>query len=100
MDTTNNANENTHASDSFAENKRTQQQGIRRPFFRPMRRPKQCVFCVDTSKKINLKDPSKLYRFVSDRSKILSRRVTGLCAYHQRKVAQNIKVARFLSLIR
>ena len=85
MDTTNSANENTHASDSFAENKRTQQQGIRRPFFRPMRRPKQCVFCVDTSKKINL---------------ILSRRVTGLCAYHQRKVAQNIKVARFLSLIR
>ena len=73
---------------------------MRKPFFRSLRKPKQCVFCVDSSKKINLKDPSKLCRFISDRSKILSRRVTGLCSYHQRKVAQDIKVARFLSLIR
>ena len=98
MDTTNSTNGNAQTSDISSD--RNQQQGIRRPFFRAMRRPKQCVFCVDVSKKINLKDPSKLYRFVSDRSKILSRRVTGLCAYHQRKVAQNIKVARLLSLIK
>ena len=100
MDTTNSTNGNAQTSDISSDNKKNQQQGIRRPFFFFFRRPKQCVFCVDVSKKINLKDPSKLYRFVSDRSKILSRRVTGLCAYHQRKVAQNVKVARFLSLIR
>ena len=101
MDTINDsANENVQASDNSFDNKRNKQPGIRKSFFRSMRRPKQCAFCVDTSKKINLKDPSKLFRFVSDRSKILSRRVTGLCAYHQRQVAQHIKVARFLSLIR
>ena len=99
---TNNVNERVQTDNSNDNNnhKRVQHSSVRRPFFRPSRRPKQCVFCVDLSKKINLKDHSMLYRFISDRSKILSRRVTGLCAYHQHHVAKNLKVARFLSLIK
>ena len=98
MDSTN--SENNVATDNVVTKRQQVSTPNRKPFFRSLRKPKQCVFCVDSSKKINLKDPSKLYRFVSDRSKILSRRVTGLCSYHQRHVAQSIKVARFLSLIK
>ena len=68
--------------------------------FRGPRRPKQCIYCVDSSKKIDYKDPLKLYRFVSDRSRILSRRVTGLCSHHQKKMSKVIKLCRNLSLMR
>lgn len=62
-------------------------------------RKKVCVFCVDKVEKIDYKDISKLRRFISERAKILPRRVTGTCACHQRDLTQAIKRARHLALL-
>ena len=60
---------------------------------------KVCVFCTDKVKNIDYKDASKLRRFISERAKILPRRVTGTCASHQRSLTQAIKRARHLALL-
>ncbi len=60
---------------------------------------KVCVFCADKIENIDYKDASKLRRFVSERAKILPRRVTGTCAFHQRGLTQAIKRARHLALL-
>ena len=62
-------------------------------------RKKVCVFCVDKVDDIDYKDISKLRRFISERAKILPRRVTGTCAHHQRDLTQAIKRARHLALL-
>ena len=46
-------------------------------------RKKVCAFCVEKVEKIDYKDTAKLRRYTSERAKILPRRVTGTCAYHQ-----------------
>ena len=65
------------------------------------RRPKRknCQFCVEKAKAIDFKDSLKLRRFVTDRGKILPRRVSGNCAKHQRLLAVAIKRARELALL-
>ncbi len=62
-------------------------------------RKKVCTFCADKIKDIDYKDVAKLRRYVSERAKILPRRVTGTCAYHQRSLTVAIKRARHLSLL-
>ncbi len=62
-------------------------------------RKKVCQFCVDRAETIDYKDVSKLRKFVSERSKILPRRVTGTCAKHQRELTTAIKRARHLALL-
>lgn len=62
-------------------------------------RKKVCNFCVDKVECIDYKDISKLRRFVSERAKILPRRVTGTCAHHQRELTTAIKRARHLALL-
>ena len=62
-------------------------------------RKKVCSFCVDKVEFIDYKDISRLRRFVSERAKILPRRVTGTCARHQRELTVAIKRARYLALI-
>lgn len=63
-------------------------------------RKKVCSFCVDkTLKSIDYKDCSRLKRFISERAKILPRRVTGTCAEHQRQLTVAIKRARYLALL-
>ncbi len=62
-------------------------------------RRKVCAFCADKVDCIDYKEAAKLRRFVSERAKILPRRVTGTCAYHQRKLTQAIKRARHLALM-
>ena len=66
-------------------------------FRRP--RKKVCQFCADKSQEIDYKDVEKLKRFVSEKGKILPRRVTGTCALHQRKVTEAIKRARTVALL-
>jgi small subunit ribosomal protein S18 len=67
---------------------------------RPMRRRRKvCAFCADTSKGIEYKDVATLKKYVSERGKILPRRVTGTCAKHQRALTTAIKVARHLALM-
>lgn len=62
-------------------------------------RKKKCRFCANPRLTISYKDERMLQRYVSDRGKIVARRVTGNCARHQRMVANSIKVARFLALV-
>ena len=62
-------------------------------------RKKVCAFCVDKVEVIDYKDISRLRRFVSERAKILPRRVTGTCACHQRDLTVAIKRARYLALM-
>lgn len=65
------------------------------------RRPKKkfCVFCAEKLNEIDYKDVSKLKRFLSEKGKIIPRRVTGNCAKHQRVLARAIKRAREIALI-
>jgi len=68
--------------------------GGRKGFFRK----KVCKFCAQKLK-IDYKDPETLKRFVTERGKILPRRITGSCAKHQRSLAVAIKRARALAYI-
>lgn len=63
------------------------------------RRKKVCVFCANTAETINYKDVAKLRRYVSERGKILPRRITGTSLKFQRRVAQAVKRARHLALL-
>ena len=60
---------------------------------------KVCQFCADKVVHIDYKDVAKLRRFVSERAKILPRRITGTCAKHQRQLTTAIKRARHIALI-
>ena len=62
-------------------------------------RKKVCGFCVDKVEVIDYKDVAKLRRYISERAKILPRRVTGTCARHQRELTVAIKRARHLALL-
>ena len=66
---------------------------------RPRKRRKVCVFCADKIYNIDYKDVSRLRRFLSERAKILPRRMTGTCAKHQRKLTTAIKRARHIALL-
>lgn len=62
-------------------------------------RGKVCLFCTNRSEMIDYKDVIRLRRFTSDRAKILPRRVTGVCAAHQRELTTAIKRARQIALL-
>ena len=62
-------------------------------------RRKVCGFCVDKVESIDYKDVAKLRRYISERAKILPRRVTGTCARHKRELTVAIKRARHLALL-
>lgn len=62
-------------------------------------RRKQCPFCKDDVKNIDYKDAQALRRYITDRGKIKSRRVTGVCTQHQHMLASAIKRAREMALL-
>lgn len=62
-------------------------------------RKKVCRFCTHQDQKIDYKDAKALKYFLTERDKILSRRITGLCAYHQRLLTNAIKKARILAIL-
>lgn len=66
---------------------------------RPRGKKKVCIFCKDRATWVDYKDVNLLKRFMSDRGKIRSRRVTGNCAQHQRDVQVAIKTAREVALL-
>ena len=67
---------------------------------RPIRRRKKvCVFCADKNAVIDYKDVNRLKKFVSERGKILPRRITGTCAKHQRALTVAIKRARHMPYV-
>lgn len=64
-----------------------------------MRRKKVCQFCADKTESIDYKDVDKLKKYVTERGKILPKRITGTCAIHQREVTKAIKRARIVALL-
>ena len=66
-----------------------------------IRKPKRkvCVYCADKNLEIDYKQADKLKKYISEKGKILPRRVTGLCAKHQRELTIAIKRARHIALL-
>ena len=63
------------------------------------RRKKVCAFCGANAQPVDYKDTATLKRYISERGKILPRRVTGTCAKHQRSVTVAVKRARHVALL-
>ena len=71
-----------------------------KPFRAGMRRKKKvCQFCADRIDEIDYKDVARLRKFISERAKILPRRISGTCAKHQRQLTGAIKRARVIALL-
>jgi len=68
---------------------------------RPVRRSRKkvCSFCMEKAETIDYKDTAKLRKYITERGKIVPRRVTGTCAQHQRHLATAIKRARTVALL-
>lgn len=66
---------------------------------RRIRKKKVCQFCVDKMDNIDYKDTDKLRKYITDRGKILPKRITGTCAIHQRELTRAIKKARMIALL-
>ncbi len=64
-----------------------------------MRRRKVCQFCAEKNSSIDYKDVETLKKYVTERGKILPKRITGTCAMHQREVTKAIKRARIVALL-
>jgi len=60
---------------------------------------KQCSFCAEKMENIDYKDAARLRRYITERGKILPRRITGNCAKHQRRLTTAIKRAREMALL-
>ena len=96
--TTNEVEQKVNVTDTqgASDGREGEEKGARRgkKFFRK----KVCRFCANKSK-IDYKDADNLRRYMTERGKILPRRMTGTCAKHQREVAKAIKRARTISLL-
>ncbi len=71
----------------------------KRPQHGGMRRKKVCQFCADKTKTIDYKDVETLKKYVTERGKILPKRITGACAMHQRAITTAVKRARIVALL-
>jgi len=82
-----------------AQQPQQRQQQQQRPASARGRRRKVCQFCVDKIERIDYKDVARLSKCISERAKILPRRITGTCARHQRQLTTAIKRARQIALL-
>ena len=83
----------------MAEKRDRQQQSRKRPGTTGPIRKKSCYFCKEKIQEIDYKNYNQLRRYVSERGKIRSRRITGACRRHQRQVAVAVKRAREMALL-
>jgi small subunit ribosomal protein S18 len=67
--------------------------------FRRTGRRRGCTFCADDAPPIEYKDPQSLKYFVSERGKIVPRRISGACAKHQRAIQLAVKLSRNIALL-
>ncbi|MDD2269720.1 MAG: 30S ribosomal protein S18 [Eubacteriales bacterium] len=67
--------------------------------FRPRKKKKVCAFCAEKVEHIDYKDVTRLRKHISERAKILPRRVSGACAVHQRQLTEAVKRARHVALL-
>lgn len=73
-----------------------------KPAKRPMKRPsrrKVCAFCQEKVEYIDYKDVNRLKKYITEGGKILPRRMSGVCAMHQRALSNAIKKARIVALL-
>lgn len=63
------------------------------------KRRKICKLCVDKVQHVDYKDVNRLSKYITERGKILPRRISGNCAHHQRQVTTAIKNARVIALL-
>ena len=85
----NTSNNNSNSSDD---------KSVKRPYKRFPRR-KVCAFCAEKIEVIDYKDLPRLRKFITEKGKILPRRMSGVCAKHQRELAEAIKRARVMALL-
>jgi small subunit ribosomal protein S18 len=78
---------------------RDRQPGRKRPGQTGPIRRKSCFFCKDGVEEIDYKNVNQLRRYISERGKIRSRRISGACRRHQRQVAVAVKRAREMALL-
>ena len=71
----------------------------RKPRMNRRPRRKVCAFCAEKATSVDYKDVAKLRKFIGESGKIAPRRVTGVCAKHQRQLAIAIKRARIMALL-
>src|SRR5438105_15734492 len=95
MDTTENE-ERGYGAKKGDGGKAAQASGARK---RGFARRKVCRFCADANVAIDYKDPQTLKHFITDRGKIIPRRISGNCAKHQRKISTACKRARMIALM-
>jgi small subunit ribosomal protein S18 len=69
--------------------------GSKKPYYKR----KTCRFCEEKTLPIDYKSPHILKDFITERGKILPRRITGTCSHHQKKLSTEIKRARIMALI-
>ena len=86
-------------SEEVIENVVATEEGVAPKKFKKIAKKKVCQFCVDHADEIDYKDVAKLKRYVTEKGKILPRRQTGVCSYHQRELANAIKRARNVALL-
>lgn len=67
--------------------------------FKKPSKKKVCVFCQNKEEKIDYKDVNKIKKYITEKGKILPRRQTGVCSYHQRELSEAIKRARVMALL-
>lgn len=72
---------------------------VERPFKAKRAKKKVCAFCVDKVEHIDYKDTAKLRRYITERGKIVPRRISGNCAKHQRQLTIAVKRARQIALL-
>ncbi len=69
------------------------------PQRRFVRRKKYCKFCAEKIERIDYKNVDLLKSFISERGRIIPRRISGVCSKHQRQLARAVKRARHLALL-
>lgn len=62
-------------------------------------RKRICSFCMDKIEQVDYKDVNRLRKYITERGKIIPRRITGNCARHQRQLTRAIKRARIMALL-
>ena len=67
--------------------------------FKRVSKKKVCQFCVEKATSIDYKEVAKLKKYVTEKGKMLPRRMTGVCAKHQRMLAEAVKRARIVALL-
>ncbi len=82
------------------DNKERIEKDAPKPFRTNVRRKKKvCQFCADKIEEIDYKDVARLRKYISERAKILPRRISGTCAKHQRQLTIAIKRSRHVALL-